>query len=419
MPVAKQKPTPITLTEPDLWRMFPHAKDVYMTALLEHQHILAEYGILDSVERWCMAAGNFYGETGGLTILAENMNYSASRMRAVWPSRFRGSSGWARARAYHRKPRLVANLVYNGRMGNRRGSNDGYNYRGRGLLQITGREMYQDLGERLSADLVDDPDLVYEPEVLLRIVGETWTKRTTDLNKLADAGAYKKVCNAINRGNPNSRYNPIGWSHRLQGWKRAQRIWNSDAKESPGTLHQGDMGYAVRALQQRLIELGYNSVGTADGDFGPNTKSAVRDFQDLNDLDVDGIVGPKTRAALDSDMAVAKVVSQEREETTVSDLRKSGSKTIENADAGEALSIGLSSFSVLGALGAVGDQIQSVKDVLDPLKHNIAWMLDYWWLALLVVSLLLLNAFRSVKWSRLMDHVTGKHTGRQYVSEHS
>jgi putative chitinase len=96
-------------------------------------------------------------ECGAGLEVEENLNYSAPRMMAVWPSRF---PNLASAIPYAHNPRLLADKVYNGRMGNAANSNDGYDLRGRGFTQTTGRDGYGILGKKLGLDLVDNPGLV-------------------------------------------------------------------------------------------------------------------------------------------------------------------------------------------------------------------------------------------------------------------
>jgi putative chitinase len=103
-------------------------------------------------------------ECGAGTEVVENLNYSASRMCQVWPSRFPNVNS---AIPYAHNPRLLANKVYNGRMGNAPNSNDGYNYRGRGATQTTGHDGYRLLGAKIGMDLLDNPDLVNDPKHFL------------------------------------------------------------------------------------------------------------------------------------------------------------------------------------------------------------------------------------------------------------
>jgi len=99
-------------------------------------------------------------ECGAGTEVEENLNYSAPRMVQVWPSRFPNINA---AIPYAHNPRLLANKVYNGRMGNALNSYDGWNYRGRGATQTTGHDGYKALGEKLGFDLLANPDLVNDP----------------------------------------------------------------------------------------------------------------------------------------------------------------------------------------------------------------------------------------------------------------
>jgi putative chitinase len=103
-------------------------------------------------------------ECGAGHDVVENLNYTAGRMMQVWPSRF---STMAMAAPYAGNPRSLANKVYNGRMGNAAGSDDGWNFRGRGAAQTTGREGYARLAKATGLDLVNHPDLVNDPRRFL------------------------------------------------------------------------------------------------------------------------------------------------------------------------------------------------------------------------------------------------------------
>lgn len=125
--------------------------------------VFPKYGITSNL-LVAHVMGQISLECGAGTEVVENLNYSASRMMQVWPSRFRTI---ADALPYAHNPRLLANKVYNGRMENEPNSNDGWTYRGRGATQTTGRAGYRTLGEKLELDLLANPDLVNAPEKFL------------------------------------------------------------------------------------------------------------------------------------------------------------------------------------------------------------------------------------------------------------
>lgn len=97
--------------------------------------------------------GNIDHESGGFRIVRENMNYSASRLLQVFPRYFTKETAMQHAH----KPDLIGNRVYGGRMGN--APDEGYKFRGRGFLQLTGKNNYRAFGEYIGVDLIDNPDL--------------------------------------------------------------------------------------------------------------------------------------------------------------------------------------------------------------------------------------------------------------------
>lgn len=134
-------------------------------------------------------------ESAGYTMLTENLNYSADTMAAVWPGRFavmgkdkkpvkeKGKNVPNKfALSLHRKPEMIANVVYSSRMGNGTiESGEGFAYRGRGAKQLTGKDNYTRCGKALGVDLVTDPDLLLKPEYAIRSAGWFWA-----INKCAD-----------------------------------------------------------------------------------------------------------------------------------------------------------------------------------------------------------------------------------------
>lgn len=131
----------------------------------------------------CQAMAQFSHECGAGTEMTENTNYSAERAAQVWPllgakdkNAYRhfadASDCYRKCTSYPGDPdfhRKLINLVYGDRNGNRAGTNDGWNFVGRGLPQLTGRANYQRCGEKLGIDLVNNPDLACNPAKALEI----------------------------------------------------------------------------------------------------------------------------------------------------------------------------------------------------------------------------------------------------------
>jgi putative chitinase len=103
-------------------------------------------------------------ECGAGHDVVENLNYTAGRMMQVWPSRF---PSMASAQPFAGNPRALANKVYNGRMGNRAGSDDGWTFRGRGASQTTGREGYERVRKATGLDVVAHPEWLIDPRYFL------------------------------------------------------------------------------------------------------------------------------------------------------------------------------------------------------------------------------------------------------------
>lgn len=135
-------------------------------------------------------------ESAGLTRLVENLNYSAEGLMRTWPKRFPTMDV---AQQYAREPEKIANRVYADRMGNGdESSGDGWKYRGRGLIQITGKSNYREFADAIGEDYVADPDLLRQPVNAALSAGWFWAER--GLNRVADTGSVEAVTKIINGG---------------------------------------------------------------------------------------------------------------------------------------------------------------------------------------------------------------------------
>ena len=135
-------------------------------------------------------------ESNNFTRLEEGLNYSASRLMAVWPSRFPTLEA---AAPYANNPEKLADKVYGGRadLGNKE-DGDGFKFHGRGCIQLTGRDSYERCGEAIGVDLIGQPNLLVEPLYACLSAGWFWNKK--GLNVLADAQEYGQMTRRINGG---------------------------------------------------------------------------------------------------------------------------------------------------------------------------------------------------------------------------
>jgi putative chitinase len=135
-------------------------------------------------------------ECGNFRILEENLNYKAVTLMKLWPKRFPTQEI---ANAYAGNPKKIANMVYANRMGNRdEASGDGYRFRGRGCIQLTGYSNYFHAGKALGIDFGLEPDLVGTPKYAALTAGWFWS--THGCNNLAANSDWIGLTKKINGG---------------------------------------------------------------------------------------------------------------------------------------------------------------------------------------------------------------------------
>jgi putative chitinase len=140
-------------------------------------------------------------ESGNFSRLEENLNYSAERLAAVFPARYNDARMTCPNKLAHsiaNKPQLIGNSLYGGRMGNDN-ANDGYTYRGRGLIQLTGKANYQDFAKYIgNDDVVEYPDSLKTPMMACLSAGWYWSMR--GCNQMADIDDVTGITKRINGG---------------------------------------------------------------------------------------------------------------------------------------------------------------------------------------------------------------------------
>jgi putative chitinase len=160
-------------------------------------------------------------ESAEMNRLEENLNYSAERLRAVWPRRFPTAEI---AQRYARNPEALANFVYSNRMGNGPPeSGDGWKYRGRGLKMVTGRNNYLAAATALGLPLISDPDLLLTKPAAAKSAAHFWAAHPQDLSIIADdlpddddEADFATITQAINGGQ-------TGAAQRRMYWLRARK----------------------------------------------------------------------------------------------------------------------------------------------------------------------------------------------------
>jgi putative chitinase len=154
-------------------------------------------GTFTSRRELCDFLAQVLHESAMLTKLEEGLSYSAERLMAVWPKRF---PTLASAQIYARQPQKLANHVYASRMGNGNdASGDGYRYRGRGLIQITGKDNYRAVGGLVGFDLLKDPDALTNQSMALR-ASIAWWKANVPSAAIGDVGRITRIVNGGTHG---------------------------------------------------------------------------------------------------------------------------------------------------------------------------------------------------------------------------
>lgn len=183
------------ITSDTLRKIYPQSKniDMYAGAL---DKAMKECGI-DTAERARAFLAQVGHESAQLNRVEENLKYSAQALRKVFPKYF-PTQQEAIMYAYH--PEQIANRVYADRMGNgNEKSGDGWKYRGRGLIQITGRDNYVAMSSLMGKDLTVWPDALLMPLDACRSAALWW--KANGLNALADklATDERKTFEAITK----------------------------------------------------------------------------------------------------------------------------------------------------------------------------------------------------------------------------
>jgi putative chitinase len=235
-------------------------------------------------------------ESNNFKVLKENLNYSADGLKRIFPKYFKNVD----PNDYARQPEKIANRVYANRMSNGdEDSGDGWRYRGRGVIQLTGRDNYSRFAKDMGMSLDEVVD--YLETIEGAIMSAAWYWNSRKINSAAEDNDIVKMTKLVNGGT-------IGLEDRKKHYAHILEVLGTEYEESDEEkveeeeaasekininqiIKRGSRGPTVAALQEAL---GID----ADGVFGGGTEKALKIWQTNNDLTADGIAGPKTLTKL-------------------------------------------------------------------------------------------------------------------------
>lgn len=182
----------ISMTPAKLIQVCPRVPPARIAGLLQAM----DFFKINTPLRECAFIAQCAVESREFTVTEENLNYSTERLMQVFPKYFKSKE---QATFYARNPRAIANFVYANRMGNgNESSGDGFRYRGRGYIQLTGHDNYMRFSAATALDALGNPDLVADESGAALSAGWFWSKN--GLNTLADTGDFRSLTIKINGG---------------------------------------------------------------------------------------------------------------------------------------------------------------------------------------------------------------------------
>lgn len=264
----------------------PAAKPDYVTAFQDEAGLIPADGIVTPL-RLAHFMTQVLHESAALTVQVESGRYSAKNLGDMWDA-----GNWRRyfadraacvamaAQCRVDGGKALFSIVYGGRMGNAKlPSNDGWTYRGRGLLQTTGRDSYTKFGLRCGVPFAAEPDLIFAARYALKPALAEW--RDKNCNAAADRNDIVTVTRLINGG-------AVGLPAR-RAW--FAKIWPFVVGRPPAT------NIAAWRVQVALAGLGYDT-GDPDGDLGPRSRAAMLAFRAARGLPLEPATDADLSAAL-------------------------------------------------------------------------------------------------------------------------
>lgn len=270
----------------------PNARAECRTAFADRDGLMARYGVTTRL-RLCHFIAQIMHETNGGALLVENLTYTteAQLLKIFGIGKHSANITPDEAPRLLRNAKDLAERVYglgnpvlSAQLGNTQ-KGDGYLFRGRGVLQTTGRFNYTKVAKETGLDCVNNPDLIIQTENLLIPALCHW--QAANINPLADHDDIVAITRAVNGGTNGLEDRKLWFA---KAWAASE-----GGSAQPPNAPLADLARLQAAL---------NKAGAADpklvvdGVDGPNTRRAIKAFQAAHGLPADGVAGPNTRAVL-------------------------------------------------------------------------------------------------------------------------
>ena len=258
---------------------------------------LSAGGITDKKEQANILA-QIKAESGGVA-KSENLNYSGSKLFEMFGEgnkagnkvRFKNTAEAEELAA--KGPEAIGNVIYGGRMGN--SADEGYKYRGRGLIQLTGKENYDKFGKLVGVDLVKDPDLANDPEIAQRIAVEFFKDKKKAGTNLADISQLGKAVGYAGGEEETKRRSGYAQEFLQQG--RDGGVFSGSSSGYPVMLHGKEMVIPMpdtRSLDVQKTELADASTSSSIKNITENTSvdnmKVMYDMIDMLSAKLDSVV---------------------------------------------------------------------------------------------------------------------------------
>ena len=290
---APARAEPGLVTMEDLKKIAPKARPEFLQAIVDAEPELEAAGINTRL-RMAHFVAQVMTETGGLARLDENMNYSFKTLLRVFS---RKTISEAKARAIAGKPVEIANWVYGARLGNLgRDTMDGWDFRGSGYIQLTGRANFRARGAEIGMDLESDPEIARQTLAGLMAAIAYWSAR--DVNVAADDNDHHRVRLLVNGPAAHGEAQSKVWFSRA--WKRVFATKEADGFETGEVLSEAGNLSEDALFDTILSEGGFASAEELSNEAGgaQARSAALKAFQNEMGLPETGVLDAATEDAL-------------------------------------------------------------------------------------------------------------------------